>query len=870
MKKLIVSAFIMFIACALFVAGCFLGGHEHSLIYIAPRQATCAQEGNIVHYSCSCGALFLDAEGKQSTTAEGVKIPKTDDHSVSFVAATSTTCTQEGNVAHYVCGICHGYFVDENAQTPLAQEEISIPKIPHVTTQQNDTLKHWDYCANCNQKMNEENHTFTNNVCTVCTYSRQEEFAFRKNFQGDGYILEGRGTMLGNELTVPATYNDLPVVGISANAFERDTLTKITLPVNMNYIGNGAFANCALLTDVDFGGVTEIQPNAFKGCISLTGTLNLSGIVRVQDSAFADCSGISAVQFDNSLNYLYETAFNGCPIQSFAVSGTGGAFTAESGILYNADKSAIELVPIALQGNITLAQNLKKIAASAFHSRVNLTGITATAITEVGDSAFYGCTALQTVCLPATVTKMGKTVFDGCVQMRQATLLADYAKQLPKDGLQKLTLNGGTYLENYALLGASNLTEISLPDTLTDMGRNVFDGCNAQIFTDFDNVRYVQNWAVGFYGQPTAISLRATAVGIADAAFENCSATQVTVPETVKHIAGSAFSGTIEQADIPVTALFGFPKSALRTLTLTGTGAIASSAFEGNNALTSLVIGDGVTAIGARAFRNCHSLVSVRIGNGVTTIGENAFYAVAARITWGNKPTIKTIGLNAFTCYYGVQFTIPDSVTRIEDNAFSSCNKLVEVINLSKLSITAGNIQNPGGIASNKDCTVLTSATGSKITYQDNAFAFYVDGATRKLMHYAGNQAQVVLPQDCNGNTYVVAKYAFYRKPNIEQVITTDGVTAIENYAMQSCSQLQAVVIGKNVVQIGQNAVNACVKFSAVYYAADETAWANVAVDDNNENLLSATLYYFSQQSPQTGKNAWHYAEDGKTPVIWA
>ena len=59
-----------------------------------------------------------------------------------------------------------------------------------------------------------------------------------------------------------------------------------------------------------------------------------------------------------------------------------------------------------------------------------------------------------------------------------------------------------------------------------------------------------------------------------------------------------------------------------KTYQVTGIG---DYAFNGNTAITSITIPDGINTIGAGAFDGCSQLTTIIIGKGVTTIGEKAF-----------------------------------------------------------------------------------------------------------------------------------------------------------------------------------------------------------------------------------------------------
>ena len=87
-------------------------------------------------------------------------------------------------------------------------------------------------------------------------------------------------------------------------------------------------------------------------------------------------------------------------------------------------------------------------------------------------------------------------------------------------------------------------------------------------------------------------------------------------------------------------------------LTITGKGEMYdySSSYKpwSYNALTKVIIGNGVTTIGKNAFYGCSSLTSVNIPNSVTTIEMQAFC----------------------DCSSLTSVTIPNSVTTIDEGAF--------------------------------------------------------------------------------------------------------------------------------------------------------------------------------------------------------
>ena len=111
-----------------------------------------------------------------------------------------------------------------------------------------------------------------------------------------------------------------------------------------------------------------------------------------------------------------------------------------------------------------------------------------------------------------------------------------------------------------------------------------------------------------------------------------------------------------------------------------------------NNNLKSLVnvtIGTGVKTIGEKAFAD-YNITSIEIPDNVETIGREAFTACTQldSVTFGTNSSLKTIRREAFSaCGYrnykaNLTLRIPDNVTTIESNAFSKLKCICYTENL--------------------------------------------------------------------------------------------------------------------------------------------------------------------------------------------
>ena len=261
-------------------------------------------------------------------------------------------------------------------------------------------------------------------------------------------------------------------------------------------------------------------------------------------------------------------------------------------------------------------------------------------------------------------------------------------------------------------------------------------------------------------------------------------------------------------------------------LTISGSGEMQS--FSSTNSpwknyassIKSVVIKEGVTSIGAFAFYHHSSLESITLPNGITSIGEVSF---------------------AF-CKSLRRITIPATVTEIKASAFSACNNLVEVYNLSNISISKGTT-NGGYVGYNALCIHTDADSKSHLHTDANGYVFYEDDANCYLLGYTGTDSILTLPEYCNGKSYQIYKNAFQYNTNLTSVILGKGVSTIGNWAFLGCSNLKSITIQNNITTIGEVAFNDCVNLENVYYTGSESDKQNISILNENDCLINATWH---------------------------
>ena len=115
------------------------------------------------------------------------------------------------------------------------------------------------------------------------------------------------------ESSVTIGGDNLTVWGIEHNAFENNTsITKVTIPSSVKYIGYSAFCGCTKLVTVDNkANITQIEDYVFSGCNKLENCNIPSGVENIGQSAFEGCSSLKALTILGSVG-LDQYALKGC------------------------------------------------------------------------------------------------------------------------------------------------------------------------------------------------------------------------------------------------------------------------------------------------------------------------------------------------------------------------------------------------------------------------------------------------------------------------------------------------------------------------------------------------------------------------------
>ena len=111
-------------------------------------------------------------------------------------------------------------------------------------------------------------------------------------------------------------------------------------------------------------------------------------------------------------------------------------------------------------------------------------GICYTSNDVIGSYAFYGCSRLTSINLPASITSIGHDAFTGCCGLTSLNLPAGiteigYSAFFGCSGLTSINLPTSiTQIGDLAFIDCSGLTSINLPTSITQIGEQAFFFCS--------------------------------------------------------------------------------------------------------------------------------------------------------------------------------------------------------------------------------------------------------------------------------------------------------------------------------------------------------------------------------------------------------
>jgi|GEM_PF-4741791 len=561
--------------------------------------------------------------------------------------------------------------------------------------------------------------------------------------------------------TIPPAVAGTNVTGIDPGAFKKSKITEITFGDNITKIPQGLFDGCTNLTTINMGGgIKTIDSNAFKGSDNkaydtLTSITIGPKVETIGNGAFMGFINLKSIEIPANVKEIGVSAFEGC----------------------------------VLLENITFAPD---------------TGSGPRNLKKISDRAFYGCEKLGSVTpyyveIPENVSEIGADVFTGCKSLTSIKVAS-----------------GNTNFKNGEEAGVDPTLPISSTnpvDPSTKVNPDVLfqQSSSANNSTLFLYPEGIKN---DTYTIPNDVQI------IGSGAFKNTLLKTINIPKSVADIKPGAFVNCINLGIINV---------------------------EPNDVYPSYYSEDGVLFVQDKAQYVEMQDVPVMVIDPVTGLevpktvfvydkktGKQLYYIdptdpgndpddptkittdptsgdPVTRMVYEKKPVTvtgpKPVRLVKCPEMKSGVYTIPDTVTLIEESAFENNSKLTQIIitnsvdeikprafyNCKSLNIVEINA-NVKGITAETffGCDVLQNikvGANNELYSSVGGVLFNKDKTT--LIKYPQNKSgtSYTVPESVTG----IGRYAFDGCSQLTNIILPSGLTDIYDYAFSNCKKLREI-----------------------------------------------------------------------------
>ena len=335
---------------------------------------------------------------------------------------------------------------------------------------------------------------------------------------------------------------------IGAWAFSGCTaLTSVEGGTAVTSIGWSAFKDCTSLPELpDFPILADLGGNgaAFSGCTSMTNAVIPDTVTIMNDWTFSNCTGLRSITLGKGWSPIVQNLVpqGAEDLDTVIVKGDGETVIAGNAFFRCKMRHLVMSGVKAINGSCKECPNLEDVVADE-------------ALETIGEETFRACPKLRSVTGITGVKVIGDSAFGNYHPERGCPALAEI--ELP-EGLE--------IIGECAFANCTNLTDVTVPDTVTNVGWRVWMRCHG-----------LKNFTFGAGLNPIPGGL-----------FDWCEATMDEL--TVNG------GGTTEITD------GAFNGMQIKRVVLNGVEKVGGSAFQNNAVLTEVYFDGDAPVVGANAF----------------------------------------------------------------------------------------------------------------------------------------------------------------------------------------------------------------------------------------------------------------------------
>lgn len=651
------------------------------------------------------------------------------------------------------------------------------------------------------------------------------------------------------------------VESIGRLAFDEcSALKEIVLPDSIKSIEYAAFSSCCSLEKVTLPSkLTEIADGLFSGC-SLLCVISLpEGIRAIGDYAFEDCKSLSKIVVPGSVKQIGYRAFRNCiALAEIVLSDLIQTIAEET--FYNCH----------LLKSITLPAELRIIGDGSFNNCASIENITfPNHLVDIGNYAFLGCKSLSSINFPDELNYIRTQAFGCCDSLTTISI---------PDGVQELGVS--------VFSSCRSLKKAIIGDGIKSVTKGLFGACEALEFVKIGN--NVKEINIGAFRETSIkqIFIPERVERIDVFAFDFCKhLSEIIVSKNNGHF--KSIDGVLYNKS--ATCLIFCPqgyqnKNYIISDTVIN---INSYAFFRCNMLKTIKIGKCVRKIDEDAFLSCESLKEISVsennpwfksidGNLYSKDGKKLlFYATGRRGKYYMPDCVEIVDKDAFNeseqvseiivrdankCFKSIEgnlyskdgriliryamgkkdlcFIIPDSVVKIEGEAFFGCRFLMSVTIGKNVRSFKGDLFNDykGAIIENnryryirKGITFYCESKSkpkewdenwNKMNYpvvwdsRNNDFAD--DGRIYTIndgLRFGLKGDIAIVSGQCRGICGHVNIPEF-----INYKLKIYKVVEIDEYAFKECENINSLTLPEGIIRIGEGAFQDCSALKNVYF----------------------------------------------------
>ena len=572
-------------------------------------------------------------------------------------------------------------------------------------------------------------------------------------------------------------------------AFPGGRTGSYTIPRRVSAVESFAFSGCSGLTNITLSeAMTSIRPDVFQDCTGLTRVVIVKSVASVADSAFDGCTNLTGLYFAGNPPKLFtSSAFLKVP-----------AFLT---VYYRPGTTGWTSTFAGLNTAVWFDPNVQDFVYRQNGSTITITGYTGPggavtipdtifdeAVNSLTESAFASLTNLTSVSIPGSVTNIGALAFADCPNLTNVTFTGNAPTPVPAD-----LFSNASNVTVYYRAGSTGWG-----DTYAGRPTAVWVDPNAQDYT------YQQTGSTititKYTGSASSVVIPDTIFGfpvtvIGDYAFYKLTnLTEVVVPNTVSRLGWYSFAYCTNMTNVAIGD---------------HVANIDDNAFAGCLRLPSVVIPNSVTNIGMWTFQSCTALTNINIPKSVTSIGAWAFKNCVSLANINIANSVLAIGIHAFEGCIGLKtIVVPASVNQIGFGAFGRCVGLTNVVIQEGVCSIDGsvflgctgliNIGIPNSVT-NIDGTAFQECSGLvniEVGHENPIFSssdgVLFNKSQTTLLHLpSGRTGSYAVP----GGVTNIGDHAFAYRAGLTNVTFSETVNSIGIWSFTYCTNLTSISV---------------------------------------------------------------------------